>query len=373
MKQKLITLITISFLLTTCNYNSNQDSSSNQTGENSISFPISFYKKFKGKIGNESIVMDLFKKDSIFSGKYYFTKIGVPISINGHINSDGNFKLSEINVRQDATCIFSGLFTNEKSMAGVCTNSMTNKALTFNLSETENIATLSFESKHSENCKNAERNKKHPTADLMYLDTLCTTLDLDLIKVMLPSKQLTQRINKTIEGIIGEYSYDEKKYISIDALMNSVNSVENNNGFAQSIRCDLVTNTNDILCLRIGQSICGFGAAHPSSVWNFYNFNLKTGEQILLEDLLLPNYEKTMNQVAEKKFVEAHGSDGWNFEKGNFKLNKDFAITPGGLLFSFDQYEIGAYVMGSPEVFIPYTDIQNLIKPDGVLKLLQKR
>ncbi len=44
MKQKLITLITISFLLTTCNYNSNQDSSSNQTGENNISFPISFYK-----------------------------------------------------------------------------------------------------------------------------------------------------------------------------------------------------------------------------------------------------------------------------------------------------------------------------------------
>jgi hypothetical protein len=113
--------------------------------------------------------------------------------------------------------------------------------------------------------------------------------------------------------------------------------------------------------------------AHPQNEGIFYNFDIRTGKQILLDDLLIQNYETTLNKIGEQKFVETNGSDMWHFEKGKFEVNRDFAITPGGLLFSYDQYEIGPYVMGAPQVFISYKDIDNLIKPNGLLEAWRKK
>ena len=57
----------------------------------------------------------------------------------------------------------------------------------------------------------------------------------------------------------------------------------------------------------------------------------------------------------------------WDFEPGNFKLNENFAISTGGLLFTFNPYEIGPYVMGAPQVFIPYKEMKDLINKNGLL------
>jgi Protein of unknown function (DUF3298) len=373
MRQKFITILTVSLILIACNSNSTQISESGQATENDLQLPATFYKKFEGSIGDISIVMDLTKKDSILTGQYYNTEVGVPLTLNGNISSDGNFKLSEMNDKYEETAIFAGSFNNNNLISGTWTNSKTEKTLSFNLSEKkENIVEISFESRYSENCKNAEKHKKQPSADVMHWDTLCTSLDLDLIKVVAPSKEATLKINETIKELVCGISNDDKKYSSIDELMNSVNSVDDDAGYTLSIGCALITNDNDILCVSIGQSGYGFGNAHPFGNGNYYNFDIKTGNQILLDDIMLPNFEKFLNQVAEKKFLETNGSDGWDFEKGKFELNRDFAITPGGLLFSFDQYEIGPYLMGSPEVFIPYKDIDNLLKPNGILQAWRK-
>lgn len=365
MIKKIITAFSIAIIFTACNSNSTQISESSKTTQADQPIPSTFYKKFEGTIGDISIVMDLTKKDSNLTGKYYYTKVGLPLSINGHINDNGRFNLSEMNEKFEETGIFSGTLTNDKKISGTWTNSKTKKTLTLNLLEkTENIVAISFENRHSENCINAEKNKKKQSADLMSWDTLCTTIDLDLINVIAPSKEVTQKINKSIKELIYGFSNEDKKYFSIDELMNSVNSVEDDAGYNLYIGCGLVTNDNDILCISIGESLYGFGAAHPISGSNYYNFDIKTGNQIFIEDILVPNFEKLLNRIAEKKFIETNGADGWNFEKGMFELSRDFAITPGGLLFSFDPYEIGPYAMGAPEVFIPYKDIDNLLRPN---------
>ncbi len=134
----------------------------------------------------------------------------------------------------------------------------------------------------------------------------------------------------------------------------------------------MVTNDNNIICINIGESFYGFGGAHAQTVNNSYNFDIRTGDIITLDDILVQNYAETLNKIGESIFIETNGSEGWQFEQGSFELNRDFAITPGGLLFSYDQYEIGPYAAGFPEVFIPYKDINNLIKPNGLLKAWRK-
>lgn len=374
MKQILIASFSLVFILTSYNSNSTQNPATGHTRQAVIQPPNFFYKKFIGSIGDISIVMDLTKEDSVLTGQYYYTKVGVPLTLNGSVSSEGKFSLSEMNDKYEETGKFEGSFLSDKSVSGTWTNSKTKKTLAFNLSEkTDNVVSVLFDSRHSENCINAEKNKKQHSADASPWDTLCTTLDLDLIIITAPSKEISEKINNTIKSLVCDFEIGDKKYSSIGELMTSVNSpIEEGLGFELFIGSSLVTNDNNILCISIGQSTYDFGTAHPFSSSNYYNFDIRTGKQISLDDLLIQNYETTLNKIAEEKFVETNGPQGWDFEQGKFKLNRDFAITPGGLLFSYDRYEIGCYANGAPQVFISYKDIDNLIKPNGLLEVWRK-
>jgi hypothetical protein len=374
MKQKLIAIFSLVFTLSSCRSNSTQNPTSGQTSQAAIQIPDFFYKKFTGSIGDNFIVMDLTKIDSVLTGQYYYTKMGVTLSLNGSISLDGKFSLLEMNDKYEEVGKFEGWFLSDKSISGTWSNSKTKKALSFNLSEKkDNIVSVLFESRQSENCKNAEKIKKQHSAEVSPWDTLCTTIDLGLITITAPSKEATKRINETIKSLIIGVESADIKNVSIDEFMNSVDSVEGDAGYELSIGSSVVTNDNNILCISIDKSYFGFGMAHPQNEGIFYNFDIRTGKQILLDDLLIQNYETTLNKIGEQKFVETNGSDMWHFEKGKFEVNRDFAITPGGLLFSYDQYEIGPYVMGAPQVFISYKDIDNLIKPNGLLEAWRKK
>jgi hypothetical protein len=66
-----------------------------------------------------------------------------------------------------------------------------------------------------------------------------------------------------------------------------------------------------------------------------------------------------------------NGKEGWDFEPGKFKINNNFIIQKRGLLFQFNAYEIGTYLT-RPSVFIPYAQIKDLIKEDGILGKIVK-
>ena len=130
-----------------------------------------------------------------------------------------------------------------------------------------------------------------------------------------------------------------------------------------------MTNENDILSLSIFRNQ-NTGGAHPNFACDYHNYDLLTGNQIKLNEIFTPNYAATLNKAGEKIFkknIDRNNDGIWDFGKGGFHLNSNFAITPGGLLFLFNQYEIGPYAAGSPEIFIPYKEIENIILPGGAI------
>ena len=112
------------------------------------------------------------------------------------------------------------------------------------------------------------------------------------------------------------------------------------------------------------------GGAHPMSGISYTNYYVKTGQEIKLNEILIPNFSDKLDAIGEKIFVKTYDEieSVWFFKRGEFKLNENFSILAGGLLFTFNTYEIGPYAAGAPEVFIPYRDIQEIINPDGILK-----
>ena len=116
------------------------------------------------------------------------------------------------------------------------------------------------------------------------------------------------------------------------------------------------------------------GGAHPNSVFSYLNIDPKTSKEILLDSLILQGSLPKLNMVAEKIFRKneklsptASLRDGYFFEKDTFKLNNNFTITDQGLKFLYNPYEIKAYVYGTTELLIPFSDLKDIARPNSLI------
>lgn len=114
------------------------------------------------------------------------------------------------------------------------------------------------------------------------------------------------------------------------------------------------------------------GGAHPNSVRLYVNLRPATGEVIALDDVVKPGAMPQLATVAEKRFREARklASDadlkqaGFTFEDDKFALTQNFGLTPEGLVFYYNSYDVAPYYFGPTEVKIPYPEIRDVLRPE---------
>ncbi|MBK0384401.1 DUF3298 domain-containing protein [Pedobacter sp. SD-b] len=113
--------------------------------------------------------------------------------------------------------------------------------------------------------------------------------------------------------------------------------------------------------------------AHGLETYLYYNWDKKNNKVLRLNDILVANYNDDLRKIAEQifrkdeKLSPSQSLNGYFFENQKFKLNKNFLITPKGLKFLFNPYEIKAYAYGQTKLLVPYSKIQGLIKSNGCL------
>jgi hypothetical protein len=115
------------------------------------------------------------------------------------------------------------------------------------------------------------------------------------------------------------------------------------------------------------------GGAHGSTYTGFINWNIKSGKKIGLNDLFTPSYETRLTSIAEKifrkdeKLSDTSSLKDYFFKNQKFALNDNFLVTPVGIRFLYNEYEIKPYADGSTELLIPYAQIKSLLRPNTVL------
>jgi len=121
------------------------------------------------------------------------------------------------------------------------------------------------------------------------------------------------------------------------------------------------------------------GGAHGSTVINFINWDTASQRTISLADIFVPGYQKQLTAIGEKIFRKTENladtaslKTNYFFDKGTFSLNNNFLITPLGIRFLYNQYEIKPYAAGQTELFIPYAQIKALLKPHSVVSQFHK-
>lgn len=122
------------------------------------------------------------------------------------------------------------------------------------------------------------------------------------------------------------------------------------------------------------------GAAHPNNSAFSVNYDTENYKEFALSDLLTSGWEKKISEYCISDLVKQkkaeYGIDptqwvkeGAGPEAKNFKV---YNITTTGLWITFPTYQVGPYVEGPSEVFIPYAEIKSIIKPGGILGEVMK-
>jgi len=128
--------------------------------------------------------------------------------------------------------------------------------------------------------------------------------------------------------------------------------------------------TAQILSINFDIYMYYAGAAHGNSAVATMNFDPQTGVLLSLADILVPGTLPVMASIVEQRLVDdLYGGDaaeasGWIPVLDEAALD-GWAVTPGGLSFSFDQYEVGFGAMGAPTVLVPWADLAAVIDSGG--------
>lgn len=130
---------------------------------------------------------------------------------------------------------------------------------------------------------------------------------------------------------------------------------------------EIMYNSDDIISYTVSFENYT-GGAHGAHTYNNYVLNLKTGKPITEEDIFVEDYQDNLakilvdyiakqNDLKDIKELEDIGF----FSVDEIFPNGNFLVDDSGITYSFNEYEIAAYVVGVTNVHIPYEEIRFLL------------
>jgi hypothetical protein len=114
------------------------------------------------------------------------------------------------------------------------------------------------------------------------------------------------------------------------------------------------------------------GGAHGMRNKDYYVFSLGDKRRLVLSDILRNEVKPALGDLVEAALRKQMGIPDWIplseqgfFENISGKLD-DFFVTPQGLGFQWDPYEIAPYSMGIIELVIPYEELHGMFTTLGL-------
>ena len=112
------------------------------------------------------------------------------------------------------------------------------------------------------------------------------------------------------------------------------------------------------------------GGAHGNYGSEFKVLDLTNNKVLELHDILTDDGIATLQPKLEVSFRKQFNlragdslTEGGLFEN-KIEPNDNICVTGSGLEFVYNPYEIGPYVMGEIDIFIPFTELTQYLKPD---------
>jgi hypothetical protein len=331
--------------------------------------PAPQIKHFKGSIGSSlDLQMKLVRNGDQLTGSYFYQKVGTRIDLRGNVDKDGNLTLEEFDPSGKQTGLFKGIWKVDAA---------------------DGLSTLAGNWSKPPSDKGGDKK----TAFSLHEEPINFTGDVDLvskqikesnkelmyeISVMYP--QLTggnnpnfEKFNQAVRASVTKKVAGFKKDMA--AERGEEPRPEGSMGSDLSIGYTVALAQDDLVSIKFDVGSYYQGAAHPNSFSEVLNFDLKNGKQLKLSDLFKPG-AKYLQPIANyciselKKQMKAPDGtvDNASIESGAAPSAKNYAswtITKRGIGIDFDAYQVGPYAAGPQFVLVPYSNLKDLINPDG--------
>ena len=335
--------------------------------------PVTQAKYFKGSIGSSlDLQMKLIRTGDQLSGSYFYQKIGKRIDLRGNVDKDGNLTLEEFDQSGKQTGLFKGLW-QLKAEDGLVT-------LAGNWSKPP-----------------SEKGSDKKTAFSLHEEPIAFTGDIELV-----SKQITdankklmyeisaqypelsggnnpnfQKFNQAARGFVTTKVSLFKKEMKLEE--DEEPPPEGSMGSDLNIGYTVVLAQDDLVSIRFDVGTYYQGAAHPNSYTEVINYDLKNGKQLKLSDLFKPGakYLQAISAYSTAD-LKKQGKDllPEQIESGAAPKAENYQswnIGKTGLGINFDAYQVGPYAAGPQFVSVPYSNLKDLINPDGPIAQFASR
>ena len=319
--------------------------------------------------------MKLVRTGDQLSGNYFYQRVGARIDLRGNVDKDGNLTLEEFDSSGKQTGVFKGIWKVDGAdglitLAGNWTKPPSEKGsdkkTAFSLHEepvafTGDVDLVSKEIKESNKKLMYEISAQYPQ--------LTGGNNPNFEKF---NQAVRASVTKKVAGFKKDMGEEEGEEPRPEGSMGSDLNVSYTVGLAQ----------DDLVSIEFDIGSYYQGAAHPNYFSDVINYDLKNGKQLKLSDLFKPG-AKFLQPIAtyciaelkkQMKSSEAGADDRW-IEEGAAPAAKNYAgwtITKKGLRITFDPYQVAPYAAGRQYVLVPYSNLKDLINPDGPIAQFAK-
>ncbi|CAA6805104.1 MAG: Unknown protein [uncultured Sulfurovum sp.] len=193
-------------------------------------------------------------------------------------------------------------------------------------------------------------------------------------KVSSTNKTLEKHLRQAIEKELKAQN-SPKSHVLKEIKEGNVGSAM---GHESSLSLKVLSATDKTFTLE-GSFYAYLGGAHGMGNTIFINYDTKTGKEITLEDVFVPNYKKKLKEIVEKEYrIQSHIKEDDNLQDkldwfdNKFVLAEAIGFGEDGLHLAYNAYEIKSYAAGTTNIIVPYALLKSIIKPNGYLAPLAK-
>lgn len=186
--------------------------------------------------------------------------------------------------------------------------------------------------------------------------------------------------DSTISGIDAALTASADKPEGIDNYkMSAVDSIPQSRPsmvYSKMTSASVLSFNTDYIVYKISKYIYS-GGAHGITESHYINYDLNTGSAINFGNAFMPNFDNKLLDAIKSSLMEQYSVSTIDAlqERGIFTdqlfVTHNIYLDGYDVVFHYNPYDIGPYVLGSIDVRVPYYAIQELLTPN-VKQLLSK-
>lgn len=176
--------------------------------------------------------------------------------------------------------------------------------------------------------------------------------------------------NIYLNKFIDEFKSEEKNFL-IDQQNHQEDPDESIYSNYEILNNEIVYNKHNLISLKTNRTYYK-GGAHDAHSYMNYVIDLTTGKRITENEIFNEDYKDelaniivqeiaTINNVSRTEDLENIGF----FDITEIYPNKNFHINDDGIIYTFNEFDIAAYIVGPIDVHIPYEKIQHILRKES--------